>query len=110
MNILPLPPVIVGAAGLPLAQTKGAEADRATQDTAAQQRQVQADAQAEMAAGIGATEEQSGSDADRDADGRRLWETPPAGPHQQPAGDGAAGQRRSRDASGQCGGQLDLSG
>ena len=82
MNLPPIPPVIIGAAGSPLAQTKGAELDRAQQETAQQQRQVQTDAKAELAAGIGTTEEQQGADSERDADGRRLWERP-AGKDQQ---------------------------
>jgi hypothetical protein len=109
MNLPPIPPVIVGAAGVPLAQSKGAEVERTQQETAQHERQVQTDAKAEMAAGIGATEEQSGADADRDADGRRLWEAPSAGkPKQKP--DELPPVRQSRDASGQSGTQLDLSG
>lgn len=111
MNIPSIPPVIIGAAGAPLAQTKGAELDRAQQETAQQQRQVQTDAKAEMAAGIGTTEEQQGADADRDADGRRAWEAPLAGKG-KPKQDASAPppQRQSRDPSGQSGTQLDLSG
>jgi hypothetical protein len=111
MNLTPIPPIVVGAAGAPLAQTKGSELDRATQESAAQQRQVQGEVKAEMAAGIGTTEEDSGASADRDADGRRPWEAAAQSPDkQQQADPTASGPRVSRDASGQCGRQLDLSG
>jgi hypothetical protein len=109
MNLSPIPPVVVAAAGAPLAQTKGSETDRGTQETAAHQRQVQGEVQAEMASGIGMTEEDSGASADRDADGRRPWELPPE--KQKQPSDASGGESRvSRDASGQCGTQLDLSG
>jgi hypothetical protein len=109
MNVTSLPPVIVGAAGVPLAQAKGSEVERTQQETAQHQRQVETDTKAEMASGIGTTEEQSASDADRDADGRRPWEiAPQAKDPQQPAE--PPPPRQSRDASGQAGTQLDLSG
>lgn len=110
MMISPLPPILVGAAGAPLAQTKGADTERAPQEAAAQQRQVQGDAKAEMAAGIGTTEEQSSSDPDRDADGRRLWEAPQQPNSPQDAAAPSTQAPRSRDASGQSGTQLDLTG
>lgn len=110
MNLTPIPPLLAGVAGGPLSQTKAADAERTQQESAAQQRQVQSDAKAESASGIGMTEEQSGADADRDADGRRLWEAAPDASRSAVHDDGAAGQRQSRDATGQCGKQLDLSG
>ncbi len=111
MNLMPIPPVLVGAAGAPSAQTKGSEVDRAGQESAVQQRQVQGEVQAEMASGIGTTEEDSGASADRDADGRRLWEAPLQNGQKKQTDQGpGTGQRVSRDASGQCGTQLDLSG
>jgi hypothetical protein len=94
-----------------LAQTKGSEVDRAGQESVSQQRQVQGEVQSERAAGIGTTEEHSGASADRDADGRRLWEAPPQTSDTLKPPDAAPpAQRVSRDASGQCGTQLDLSG
>jgi hypothetical protein len=107
MNVTPLPPVLVGATGLPVAQTKGSEADRTVQESAQHDRQVQSDAKAETAAGIGTTEEQSAS-SDRDADGRRLWES--ALPREKESTADDRDPRASRDATGQCGTQLDLSG
>src|SRR5688500_13754683 len=102
MNLPPIPPILIGAAGAPLAQTKGAELERAQQETAQQQRQVQTDAKAELAAGIGTTEEQSGPEGDRDADGRRPWELTSAAKGKQKPNDPAPPvERQSRDASGQ---------
>src|SRR6478752_2659284 len=61
---------IVGSlAGAPLAG-KTSDADKAREASANQQRQVHADAQAENAAGIGQTQEDSAAN-DRDADGRQ---------------------------------------
>ena len=109
MNLTPIPPVVAGAVGAPLAQAKGSEVERAGQETLQQQRQVQGEVQAEMAAGIGTTEQDSGASADRDADGRRLWEAPQSA-NSAPQNGPTSPQRVSRDASGNCGTQLDLSG
>jgi hypothetical protein len=109
MNLPPIPPIVIGVAGAPLAQAKGADVERAQQDTVQQDRQVQTDAKAEQAAGIGTTEEQAGADADRDADGRRAWEAQARGAKASPD-QAAAAPRQSRDATGQSGTQLDLSG
>lgn len=107
MNITQLPPILIGATGVPVAQTKGSEVERGAQEATQQERQVQTDAKAESAAGIGTTEEQNAS-SDRDADGRRLWEAPLAGQPKKPPEE--ADERTSRDATGDCGTQLDLSG
>jgi hypothetical protein len=109
MNVNPLPPILIAATGAPLAQAKGTEVDRAAQDATQHDRQVQTDAKAEAAAGIGTTEEQSAS-SDRDADGRRLWEAPLNGKQKQPPTEDETDPRTSRDATGHCGTQLDLSG
>jgi hypothetical protein len=108
MSIGSLGGIANSVAGAPLAQTKGSEVDRAQQDANVQQRHVQNEAKADAAAGIGETDGQEQSSADRDADGRRPWEqlgqpTPESNSDEPPAA-------RSRDASGQSGTQLDLSG
>lgn len=108
MNVTPLPPILIGASGVPLAQAKGSEVERTSQEAVQHDRQVQTDAKAESAAGIGTTAEQNAS-SDRDADGRRLWEAPQDAKKQR-EDDVAEQQRTSRDASGDCGTQLDLSG
>ncbi len=96
------------AAGSVYAQGHGSDVERTQQDEANHTRQSQSSEKAEQASGVGQTEEDEGAN-DRDADGRRLWEAPPEGPsaaEEQPPGD----QPRSKDPTGQAGGNLDLSG
>ena len=106
---------LIGAAGTPLAQTRGADADRAAQETNAAQRQLRNAERASDAAGIGQTDEDQQAD-DGEADGRRLWERPnkPLAPEAaatadaQAAGDSAT--QPVKDPSGECGNLLDLIG
>src|SRR5688500_2637498 len=98
------------AAGTPLSQTSGSETERTRKDALAQNRQTEASAKAELASGIGQTE-QDQETSERDADGRRLWESPQEAAAR--AGEGEVGDsinRQSKDASGQSGTQLDLTG
>jgi hypothetical protein len=98
------------AAGVPLSQTAGSETERAQKESLAQHRQVDADQQAERAAGIGQTDEDQES-SERDADGRRLWEAP--NQSDKARKDDEAPElllRQSKDATGQSGTQLDLTG
>jgi hypothetical protein len=112
MSVGPLAGLAGSAAGSPLAQTKGAESERVQQETVTQQRVADSEQKADAAAGIGETDGQDHETAERDADGRRLWEPPPepknapqaAEPTSQPP------QRQSKDATGQSGNLLDLSG
>jgi hypothetical protein len=103
-----------GVAGSPLAQTQGSDVDRTSQESDAQVRRAQANQKAERAEGIGQTEEDHEA-ADRDADGRRPWELG-GQPDEETAGDqrnqppSEADPAVSRDATGQRGKQLDLSG
>jgi hypothetical protein len=104
--------ILGGAAGTPLAQTKGSDVDRAEQDTNDQKRQVTNELKAESAAGIAETDGQEHGTNERDADGRRPWEFP-AKKHK--ASDGASDPTQtptpqSKDPSGDSGGQLDLTG
>jgi hypothetical protein len=114
MSLGPLGPIASSAAGSPLSQTKGSDVERADQDGASQARRLQADQKADNAAGIGEADGEDHETAERDADGRRLWEEPPQG---QPAEaeqlepDRSPGERRSsRDSTGQSGNLLDLTG
>lgn len=109
MGSSPLGGIVPGAAGAPFAQRQGSEIERAAQDSAAQEKKLQNEAKAEKAAGIGTTEEDSEAE-DRDADGRRLWEEQESADEQDvdPATDQVT--KRSKDASGDAGNQLDLSG
>jgi hypothetical protein len=109
--MVPLGGIAGSAAGVPLSQTSGSETERAQKDSQAQHRQVDSDQRAERAAGIGQTEQDQES-SERDADGRRLWEAPAEGTkkdaHQADTNEQAP--RQSKDATGQSGTQLDLTG
>jgi hypothetical protein len=108
MSIGALPSIVASAAGTQLAQTK-AEVERTNVDVGAQQRQVNNLQKAESAAGVGETDGQNHESEERDADGRRLWE---ASPEAKKNADRAAKEEppQSRDATGQSGNYLDLSG
>ena len=107
MTMAPLGGIVSSAAGAPLSQATGSEVDRTQKDSAAHTRQVDANQQAERAAGIGQTEQDQEA-FERDADGRRLWEAPPDA--KDADANNATGTRQSKDATGQSGTQLDLTG
>jgi hypothetical protein len=110
MTMVPLGGIISSAAGAPLSQSAGSETERVQKDALAQHRQIDADGQAERAAGIGQTEQDQES-SERDADGRRLWEAPADAKQDKKVADvTAATVRQSKDATGQSGTQLDLTG
>jgi hypothetical protein len=99
----------VSAAGAPLAQTKGSEIERFNQDLNAQQRHVQTEKKAEAAAGIGETDDGDLEANERDADGRLPWKRPED--RKKPDDENPESPPPpSRDATGQSGNQLDLSG
>jgi len=110
MSVGPLGGLGGSAAGSPLSQAKGSDVERAQQETGAQQRQVQSEKKAESASGIGETDGEDHETAERDADGRRLWEKSPEGHDPDDAGSAEADQPKSRDVSGQSGNLIDLSG
>jgi len=109
MSVGPSSGVVGSAAGAPLAQTKGNETTRASQESSAQQRQLKNEKSAAEAAGIGATQEDQGA-SERDADGRRIWELPP----EKEGGEtkSSTEEKRSQvaDPKGEAGKQIDLSG
>jgi hypothetical protein len=110
MTMVPLGGIISSAAGAPISQSAGSETERLQKDAIAQHRQIDADRQAERAAGIGQTEQDQES-SERDADGRRLWETPSeAAKDKKVAEVAGVTVRQSKDATGQSGTQLDLTG
>lgn len=97
-------------------QTRGAETDRVRQEDAVRHREAASDRSAEAAAGIDETKDQQAS-GDRDADGRRVIEWPGGkkqgseNSKEQDSGNStAAHEIRSKDPTGQAGGQLDLDG
>ena len=100
-------------AATPLSQSKGSDVDRAAQDTSGQSAQTTNAAKAENAAGIGATDGDEHGTAERDADGRRIFEKSP-GKKKPVATDAdiavATPTALSKDASGDSGNQLDLTG
>lgn len=110
MSVGPMGGVVGSAAGAPLSQTAGSETERTKREASATQRQVDNDTKAEQAAGIGQTESDEGP-AERDADGRRLWEgnTTPTEKGEQPPIE-AEPPRQAKDPTGQSGSSLDLTG
>jgi hypothetical protein len=108
MSIGSLGGIVGSAAGAPLSQTAGSEAERTQRDTGVQQRLIDAAERTENAAGIGTTE-QDQETTERDADGRRLWEAA-AEKKKEATGEAAAAARQSKDASGLSGNHLDLTG
>jgi hypothetical protein len=101
--------IVGGLAGTALPQ-RAADADRVERETVEQARSAESSAQAENAAGIGQTEEDSQT-AERDADGRRPWEHGPRAnpkPSEPPPIDSHIPV--SKDPTGACGGQIDLVG
>ena len=103
--------IIGSAAGVPLTQASGEKDRRAGE---AQNQSAVSQTQAGNQAGVGEAEEQ-GESADRDADGRRLWEGD-AGPEDEEnaAEDKSAvceeNEPGNKDPTGNCGNQLDISG
>ena len=100
------------AAGTPLAQASGSEVGRAQQESTNQARKVESAQKAEDAAGVGETDQDEEA-SDRDADGRRIWEVGPDGKRRMkrlPPSVAEESSPRSKDATGQSGNQLDLSG
>lgn len=108
MSIVPGATGIVGsAAGSQLSQTSSASSERAARDAASTDQTTAADKAAESAAGIGRTEEDQEA-SDRDADGRRLWETPVSDEQEQT--DDSSQHQRPPDPRGESGTTLDLMG
>lgn len=116
MSIGPMGGIGASAAGAPLSQTKGSEAERAAQESTGQQRNAASEKSAESAAGIGETSEDQES-SDRDADGRRLWERNEQSDDEQQESDtdpgtedGTATPHQVKDVHGESGNELDLTG
>jgi hypothetical protein len=105
-------------AATPPPPTQTADADRTAQESAGQERQVANETKSESAEGVGQTDGEEHETEDRDADGRRLWEKPlkkkekakQAAADSDPAAADPAAAHPSKDATGQSGNQLDLTG
>ena len=110
MSVGPLGGIVGSAAGAPLSQTAGSETERAGRESAVRERAADFDQRAERAEGIGTTEQDQEA-TERDADGRRLWEAPEEKENDAAADEPTASTpRQSKDATGQCGNHLDLTG
>jgi hypothetical protein len=105
MSIGPLN-TIAGVAGTPLAQTKGAEVDRAQREVGAHQRRVYHERKAQAASDIGEPNGEDHETDQRTPDGRRPWEEPPESIKRSDA----ASDRQSKDPTRQSGNLLDLTG
>lgn len=108
MSIGPAGSLFPSVAGAPLAQASGSDVQRAKQDGTAQQRTVDATQKAEGAAGISEADGQDHEASERDADGRRPWEIDGAKKKEDEPSPDEHGPPQSKDAKGECGGQLDL--
>lgn len=101
-------------AGSSLAQVRGSDADRAPQEQSASQLVAQSNEKAELASGVGQTDGDDHQTAERDADGRQVWQLRRKPPAQRAgtADDEAAPppDARAKDPTGQSGSMLDLSG
>lgn len=106
MNVVPLGGIISGAAGAPLAQTGGAESERTQRDVTVRERHAASEQSAEMAAGIGTTDEDQET-SERDADGRTFWEQPTPSTTRE---DSTPAVKQSKDPTGVSGNSLDLTG
>lgn len=109
MSVGPMVSVAASLAGSSLAQARGSDVERAQHEGVQLERRIAGEQQAEQAAGIGATDQEHEA-SERDADGRRLWERDGQRPTAPEADAAATTERKARDATGQCGTQLDLSG
>lgn len=109
MSVGPLVSIAASMAGTPLAQSRGSDVERSSQDGVRVERQVAGELTAELAAGIGATDQEHEA-SERDADGRRMWEATSKQKPETHADTNETSERKARDATGQCGTQLDLSG
>jgi hypothetical protein len=102
-------------AGSSLAQIRGSDVDRAQQEQTARELRAQSDEKAELAAGVGQTDGDEHQTAERDADGRQVWQLRRRGALAQrvdeaDADGGPPPENRVKDPTGQSGNMLDLSG
>ena len=109
MSVGPLFYLPASVAGVPLAQSKGTDIDRAEQEAGAVELAAEGEKKAEAAAGIGEADGENHQTADRDADGRQILVKPG---RRQAAAPVAADPppQQSKDPSRQSGNQLDLNG
>src|SRR5271165_4122079 len=102
MSVGPLSSIAGSVAGTSLAQTRGSEIDRAQQESTARELRARSEKRAETAAGIGEADGDNHQTAERDADGRRLWEFPKRQGEQEADNDEPR-RPEGRDPTGQSG-------
>lgn len=107
MSVGPMAGLAGSVAATSLAQTGGADLERAQQAAGNQQRHVRNELRADRAAGIGEADGDNHETNERDADGRLPWQHPNS--HAGPSAP-SANPPLSKDASHQSGNLLDLSG
>jgi hypothetical protein len=107
MNVGVTTGALTSAAGAPLSQTAGAEAERAQKESSVQQRLADTQAKSEKASGIGQMDEDQQA-SERDADGRRLWED--TRKKKAEADAASVESRQAKDPTGMSGTTLDLTG
>jgi len=110
MSVGSLASLAASVAGTSLAQSKGTDVERTQNEARSVERQVQSDTKAENAAGIGETDGEDHETAERDADGRRIWEDMRRKKEESDEAYSPLDPPRSKDASGQTGTLLDLNG
>jgi hypothetical protein len=98
--------IAAGVSGLPLAQAKGPEMERAEQELAVRLREAHYERRAASAAGVGRPDGEEHQSDDRDADGRQPWDGETDSQYKPPA----RRPRSSKDPSGQSVGMLDVTG
>jgi len=98
--------VVGSAAGAPLSQASGPEAERLKKEASAQSREIDGKEKAEKTSGIGQTEQDEGA-SDRDADGRQFWQQAEANSEEQAP---AEPPHQVKDPTGNSGNSLDLTG
>jgi hypothetical protein len=109
MSVGPMSGITAALAGTPLAQTRGSDVERASQQSVQAERRAASELKAENAAGVGVTDREHEA-SERDADGRRLWEETSKKKAAESADAPGSAERKSLDATHQAGNQLDLSG
>ncbi len=110
MSIGPSSPIAGSVAGTFRAQTRGSDLDRAQQESNSQALRAQSQQKAELAAGVGEADGDNHQTAQRDADGRRLWEFPQRKGKPDADDDDPRRPQGPVDPTGQSGGMLDLCG
>jgi hypothetical protein len=109
-GIMPNAGVVASAAGTGMAQASGSDAVRSRQAVANQQRQLESLAKADETAGIAKTDGEDQETNDRDADGRMPWHLGAVAQELQLDDAASDAPHPAKDASGESGNQLDLTG